>query len=234
MTAQTLLQHVGAAIGLDSSGTVSATEQSFLLDWLNEACQVFLVETKAKVESQTVDLTIGFNDYELPNDVLMVNQIQVTTTDGQVIPLAPIDPEEMLWRRRYPGAIPIRYYSMQGANLLMLYPTPSESDIVTMYYVPYPTTITLSNWTQDISALAGIPTQFQYIVELWVKHRAGDHADDASSQNGMTYYQLYMQEVKKARGKIRRMQGRKRPFARGGRRQRLKYYPAFPSQDVGD
>ena len=234
MTAQTLLQHVGAAVGLDSSGTVSTTEQSFLLDWINEACQKFLMETKVKVESQTMNLTIGFNDYELPSDVLVMNQVQVTTSDNQVIPLAPIDPEEMLWRRRYPGAIPIRYYSMQGANLLMLYPTPTQADVVTMYYVPFPTTITTSNWTQDIFALAGIPSQFHDIVELWVKYRAGDHADDASSQNGITYFQLWEQEVRKARGKIRRIQGRKRPFARGGRRQRLKYYPAFPSQDVGD
>ncbi len=233
MTGQNLLNHVGASIGLDSSGTVSSNEQQFLLDWLNEACQQFLIDTKCKVESQTVNLTIGYNDYELPSDVLMVNQIEVTTPDGQVIPLAPIDPEEMLWRRRYPGAIPIRYYSMQGANLLMLYPTPTEADVVTMYYVPVPTVITTSNWTQDIFALSGIPSQFHYIVEHWVSYRAGDYSDDASSQNGMSYYQLYQTEARKARGKIRRIQGRKRPFARAGRRQRLKYYPAYPSQDTG-
>lgn len=233
MTAQELLLHVGKSIGLDSSGAVNATEQTFLLDWLNEALQQFLLETKVKVESQTVNLTVGYNDYELPSDVLVVNQVEVTTTDGQVIPLAPIDPEEMLWRRRYPGAIPIRYYSMQGANLLMLYPTPTESDIVTMYYVPYPTAVTSSNWTSDIQTLAGIPSQFHHIVEYWVLFRAGDFSDDASSQNGMSYFQLWQLEVKKARGKIRRIQGRKRPFARAGRRQRLKYYPAFPSQDTG-
>lgn len=234
MTAQDLLKHVGGSIGLDYSGVASATEQALLLDWLNEALQQFLVETKAKVESQTVTMTIGSADYELPSDVLVVNQIEVTTTDGQVIPLAPIDPEEMLWRRRYPGAIPIRYYSMQGANLLMLYPTPTEADTVTIYYVPYPTTVTTSNWETDLQSLAGIPSQFHHIVEYWVSFRAGDYSDDASSQNGMSYFQLWQLEVKQARGKIRRLQGRKRPFARAGRRQRLKYYPAFPSQDTGD
>ena len=231
MTAQELILHVQYAIGLDR--TSGGIEETFAIDWLNEAAQKFLVDTKVHVDSQTVTLTPGTNDYDLPTDVLVVNQLEVTTTDGQVIPLAPIDPEEMLWRRRYPGAIPIRYYSMQGKNLLMLYPTPTEADVVTMYYVPYGTAVTTGNWTSDLFSLFGIPSEFHDIVELWVKYRAGDHADDGSSQNGMTYYQLYNAEVRKVRGKIRRMQGRKRPFARAGRRQRLKYYPAYPSQDTG-
>jgi hypothetical protein len=72
-----------------------------------------------------------------------------------------------------------------------------------------------------------------YIVELYVKWKAGEYNDDGSSQNGMTYLQAYNLEVKKARGRIRRQQGSRRPAAQAGRRTRRKYYPAYPSQDTG-
>lgn len=220
---------VAASIGLDN--TASSAEQQLIDSWTNEACVDFLERTKVKVEQASMTLTAGQGDYELPASVLVINDITVTNAgDGQVLPLEPIPIEELMWRRRYPGATPVRYYAFQGANLLSLYPTPTSPDTLNMYYVPVPGS--LVNATDPLTN-TGIPPQFHGIIELFVKWKAGDYNDDGSSQNGMLYLQQYQLEVKKARGRIRREQGRRRSPALPGRRDRRKYYPAYPGQDTG-
>lgn len=220
---------VANAIGLDN--TASSLEQGLIDSWTNEGCLDFLERTKAKVEQASISLTAGEGDYELPGTILVVNDISVTNaSDGQVLPLEPIPIEEMMWRRRYPGATPVRYYALQGANLLSLYPTPDSPDTMNLYFVPFPATL---SGATDLLSAAGVPPQFQYIVELYVKAKAGEYNDHSSSQNGMVYMQQYMTEVRKARGRIRREQGRRRPPALPGRRDRRKYYPAYPGQDTG-
>ena len=229
LTLADIRSRVANAIGLDN--TNAGLEQGLIDSWTNEACVDFLERTKAKVEQATMTLTSGQGDYELPAGVLVPGDFTVTNaSDGQVLPLEPIPVEELLWRRRYPGATPVRYYAFQGANLLSLYPTPTSPDTLSMYYVPLPAL--LVNATDPLTN-TGVPPQFQYVIELYVKAKAGDYNDDGSSQNGMVYMQQYMAEVRKARGRIRREQGRRRPPALPGRRDRRKYYPAYPGQDTG-
>lgn len=229
LTLADMRSRVANAIGLDN--TAGSLEQGLIDSWTNEACLDFLERTKAKVEHATITLTTNEGDYDLPVTMLVVNTIECTSSvDGEVVPLEPIPIEELLWRRRYPGAVPVRYYSMQGANLLSLYPTPDAPDTLDIYYVPYPGL--LVNDTDPLTD-TGVPAIFHSIIELYVKWKAGDYNDDGSSQNGMTYLQQYEQKVEKARGRIRRMQGRRRPPALPGRRSRRKYYPAYPSQDTG-
>ena len=229
LTLADIRSRVANAIGLDN--TNAGLEQGLIDSWTNEGIVDFLERTKAKVESFDTTLTAGSGDYELPSSVLVVNDITVTNaSDGQVLPLEPIPIEELMWRRRYPGATPVRYYAFQGANLLSLYPTPDSPDSMSMYYVPFPAVLAVSS---DTLLSAGVPPQFHYIVELYVKAKAGEYNDHASSQNGMVYMQQYMTEVRKARGRIRREQGRRRPPALPGRRDRRKYYPAYPGQDTG-
>lgn len=228
MLIQDMRSRVAAAIGLDN--TDGSTEQGLIDAWTNEACREFLERTKVFVEHATITLIPNISDYELPGSVLVLNTLEVTSAlDGQVVPLEPIPIEELLWRRRYPGAVPVRYYAMQGTNLLSLYPTPVSADKLDIYYVPYPAVLQTDDDTSD----AGIPIVFDPILEYWVKWRAGEYNDDGSSQNGQIYLQLFEAEIKKARGRIRRMQGRRRPAAIPGRRSRRRYYPAFPSQDTG-
>lgn len=229
LTLTDIRSRVANGIGLDN--TDAGFEQGLIDSWTNEAIIDFLERTKVKVEQATTTLTAGDGDYELPSGVLVVNDITVTNaSDGQVLPLEPIPIEELMWRRRYPGATPVRYYAMQGANLLSLYPTPDSPDSLNMYYVPFPTA--LATGTDTLTG-AGIPPQFHYLIECYVKWKAGEYNDHSSSQNGIVYFQQYQTETKKARGRIRREQGRRRPPALAGRRDRRKYYPAFPSQDTG-
>jgi hypothetical protein len=220
---------VSSAIGL--SNTSGNAEQVLIDSWTNEACLDILERTKVKVEPFTMTLQSQIGDYELPAGLLVVNTITcVSAVDGQTVPLEPIPMAELIWRRRYPGAIPVRYYAMQGDNLLSLYPTPQSPDTLSIYGIPTPAL--LVNPTDPLTD-TGVPPWMHYIVELYVKWKAGEYNDDGSSQNGMTYLQAYNLEVKKARGRIRRQQGSRRPAAQAGRRTRRKYYPAYPSQDTG-
>ena len=220
---------VSAGIGLDN--TNGGFEQGLIDAWTNEACLDFLERTKVKVEQATMTLTSNQGDYELPVGVLVLNTVTCTSAvDGQVVPMEPIPIEELIWRRRYPGSVPVRYYSFQGENLLSLYPTPVSPDTISLYYVPVPGLLVNAS---DPLTNTGIPTIWHPLIELYVKWKAAEYNDDGSSQNGMTYLQMYEAETKKARGRIRRMQGRRRPAAQAGRRTRRKYYPAFPGQDTG-
>lgn len=229
LTLADIRSRVANAIGLDN--TASSLEQGFIDSWTNEACLDFLERTKAKVEQATMTLTAGQGDYELPSGILVVNQLVFTSaTDGQVLLLEPLEPSELIWRRRYVGAEPVRYYAMQGDNLLMLYPVPQSADTLNLYYVPIPAL--LVNATDPLTN-TGIAPQWHYIVELYVKAKAGEYNDHANSQNGMAYLQQYQLEVKKARGRIRREQGRRRAPAMAGRRNHRRFFPAFPGQDTG-
>lgn len=229
LTLADIRSRVANAIGLDN--TNGGLEQGLIDSWTNEACLDFLERTKAKVEQAQMTLTSGQGDYELPSGVLVMNQLELTTaSDGQLLLLEPIEPAELLWRRRYAGAEPVRYYAMQGDNLLMLYPTPQGADTLNMYYVPVPGSLVNST---DPLTNAGIAPKWHAIIELYVKAKAGEFNDDSSSQNGATYLQQYEAEVRKARGRIRRAQGRRRPPAVPGRRAHRRYFPAFPGQDTG-
>lgn len=229
LTLNDIWTRVSSGIGLDN--TAGSAEQLLMTGWANEACLDILERTKVKVEQAQLTLVANQGDYEVPAGVLVMNTLTVTNAnDGQVVPLEPIPIEELIWRRRYPGAVPVRYYAMQGWNLLSLYPTPASPDTLNIYYVPVPAT--LVNSTDQLTS-TGIPPHLHYLVELYVRYKAGEYNDYAASQNGMLDFQKYEVEVKKARGRVRREQGNRRPPALAGRRTRRKYYPAYPSQDTG-
>lgn len=229
---QDIRSRVANAIGLDN--TNGGLEQGLIDSWTNQAILDFIEKTHATAELALFTLTTNVGDYELQTifpQAMQINTLTVTSSvDGQVVPLEPIAPEELIWRRRYPGSIPVRYYAMQGDNKIMFYPTPQSPDTLQAYYIPYPTLLVSPT---DTLVSAGIQPQFQWIVELKVKAEAAAYNNDASSQMGAMYLQEYNQEVRLARGRIRRLQGRRRPPAMPGRRTRRKYYPAFPSQDTG-
>jgi hypothetical protein len=199
---------VSAKTGLDN--TASSAEQVLMDSWINEGVIETLLALKCYVISATMATSVGAADYQLDAGILDIQDILVADVSSQAWSMQHVDPDEILYMRRVTVATsaPPRFYALNGANMLMVYPTPSEVDTFTIYYVPRPTA--LANPTDDPSTatLGGIPSEYHKLVEWWALSEAGDFADDASAQQGMTYLQKFNAKVKDYR---------RRQLMKGGR-----------------
>lgn len=86
---------------------------------------------------------------------------------------------------------PVQMYALNGANMLMVYPTPLAADSITVYYVPRPTALANASDDPSTGSLGGIPSEYHYGLELYMMWKAGDAFDDESSSSGMTYRMEY-------------------------------------------
>ena len=228
MNLTTFRSRVSAAIGLDN--TDGGAEQGYIDSWVNEAVEQFLARTGIHAAVSTSALTPGDGDYELDSSILEIKDIYITDAGGNNIPLEPMQEHEILERRRYASAGDHPYYyAVQGANLLMLWPTPSSALTLTYYYVPKPSALLVSGSDDPSTAsLGGIPTQFHPALEAYAKWRGSDYDDDATAQEGLVYQQEWEKELAQARITMNRMKGW--APARIGRRKR---FPVKPGVDFG-
>lgn len=161
-------------------------------------------------------------DYTLDTGVLEIVDIDSTPASGSVIyGLTRLSVGELRELRRNTGtaaSYPTLYYALAGATTLMFYPTPSATDVFTMYYVPVPTALSVSSDDPSSASLGGIPVAFHKAIEYFALAEAADANDDQSSQNGLKYFQLYQDQVKKIRRTLRRKGGNLMPLARVGPR----------------
>jgi hypothetical protein len=185
---------VTSVLGLASS------EQDLVDDWLNEGVADIVLRTRSKVIPATMALTAGVNDYTLSSSILALIDIYVTSgTTGY--PLTRVSPAELFdYRRRETDATtPTRLYATAGSDLLMVYPTPSAADTISLLYVPYPTTLSSSSDTPS-----EIPPEWHKLVVFYALSRAADYDDDASSQMGESYLQRYERGIVEMRRQINR------------------------------
>src|SRR5690242_19863744 len=91
-------------------------------------------------------------------------------------------------------------WALQGANMLMLYPSPLVDDVLTVYYVPRPTALSTPGDDPSNAIFGGIPPEFHYGLELYMQWKAGDAFDDESSSNGESYRRMYLGDPTAPRG----------------------------------
>jgi len=106
----------------------------------------------------------------------------------------------------------------------MVWPTPSESGTITVYYVPRPATLSSGSDTPS-----EIPAEFHKLVEWYALAEAADYVDDESSGMGALYLQRYEKGIREALKAVSRKGGKLAPNV-PGRRTRIS--PSVPSQDV--
>lgn len=175
---------VAAKLGLD----VSSTAELALIDqYINEGVTDVVLRTGCDVTSATLTETSGAGDYTLDAAILRIRGLQWASGSYYSLPER-VSIEEILALRQTNTAAsttPV-CYAIEGSNLLMVYPTPSASDTLTVYYVPRP--LTLSGGTDTPSE---IPLEFHKAVELYALSELADYNDDQSSQDGQRYLQQY-------------------------------------------
>lgn len=218
-----LKTNVNAELGLDS--TASGAEDVLLGVRLNEGVREVLLRTHCKVSVATTALTAGTADYELPTDVLAMHEIKTSALRS----LERENPATIHSLRQAAATATAAYtflYALDGANLLMLYPTPSASDVLTLYYVPKPTEMSAAGNDPSTATYGGIPVQWHDALELWAMHKLGSYDDDASSKIGSDYLVRFEQRVREIRLEIKNMGGRRQPRVRVNRYRPLSSDPS--------
>lgn len=205
-------------------------EKALIDGWVNEAIEQFLADTSIYRTVDTMDTTADEGDYVLPAAVIAMKHL-IVTSNGEQIPLEPMNEFDLLYRRRVDTAndYPM-YYALSGTNLLRIWPTPLSVLTLTIDFVPQPTN-PLSADTHDPSdaAYGGIPTWCHPTLEAYGKWKACEWDDDISSQVGQVFKLEYDAGVKKARARLNTMHGRWAPARAGSRRR----FPVKPGVDRG-
>lgn len=137
-------------------------------------------------------LTPGQGDYSLDAGILAIEDIFLSSGSANFRVSRKATTDLLNLRLFTTTSAPIQMYALAGANMLMVYPTPLQADVFTIYYVPRPTA--LSGPTDDPSVVAngGIPSEFHYGLELYMQWKAGDAFDDESSSSGESYRRMYL------------------------------------------
>lgn len=234
MNLATFRSRVSGAIGL--SNTDGSLEQSLIDGWVNEAVEQFLVLTKMHQRTAALAVTADQGDYELDTHILSFKNAWIEPADGSTdIVLEQVDASTIHEARRYQAAAPTnaRWFALEGANQLLLYPSPgSSSDLLHITYVPRPTALSATADAPSATANGGIPSEYHPTLELYVKWKAAEYADDRSSQAGMTYRQQWLEGVAFAKGQMLRKGGVRIGRARFGRAGRRRW-PVTPGTDTG-
>lgn len=220
-------------LGLDT--TSGGTEESQLIAWLNEGVVDVLLRARVNVNSATMSLSAGTSDYTLDSTTLAINDITYTSAAGTSGSLIRVTPEDILrFRTGTPATgATVRYYALNGHDLLMVYPTPSAADTLTIYYVPRPTALSSTSSTaHDPSSetYGGIPSEYHKAIELYALAQAAEFTDHKPSQYGARYKAEYEGKLLEIRRAMRHKGGRSLGPAIVGKRRPLvgdnSQYPA--------
>lgn len=197
---------------------VDDVDELALIDgWVNDGVCYIVGEGQTRVTSATAALEADEGDYELDTNILRILWIQAAS-NGEGDELEQVGPTE-IHRRRLATATTTSasyLYAVDGANLLMLYPIPAAADVLTIYYVPRPASLSAA-----IDTPTEIPAEFHYLVTLYALLNAGDYDDDQSSAQGERYQQKLDAGVKRMRSRINRKRGRRLARATVSRRGRV-------------
>ena len=223
-TLTTLRAAVAGELGLDN--TASSTEQGLIDGWLNEAVEQVLVRTHCHVSFANISLTADTKDYHLPTGIIAIRKV----VDSDSVPLVRESAEMIHELRRSSGASDSAMrYAIDGANLLMVYPTPSSSSTLTFYYVPRPTVMSSGSHDPSSVTYGRIPAEHHRALEFYACARGASYDDDESSAQGKRYWELYDQAIRRMSASLNAKGGRKASRARLARN---RFVPHSPSQDI--
>lgn len=195
-TLSTLQSDVAGVLGLDFDSTSpSDGDGPRLKGWANDAVVDMLMRTHCYVDSDTLDLVANQSDYDLLSlkpEWLAIEDIY-TTSGGANYRLTRLSTTDLINLRLFSVTTsPEQMFALSGANLLLLYPTPGQADVLTVYYIPRPTALSATTDDPSTASLGGIPSEFHYGLELYMQWKAADAFDDESSGNGESYRRMYL------------------------------------------
>lgn len=230
MTLGDIRTRVARAVGLSTT----VTADTDLIDaWANEAVIQFLKDTKIDIAKAAMSVTAQSGDYSLDSDILAFQDIWYEPASGGDALLEQVDSSEienMRLRANTSGSYP-RYYALEGAHLLMLYPAPqSNSDLIHIKYVPRPSaTMSTTAHSPSDATRGNIPAEFHPYIEAYAKWKAGEAEEHKPSDIGMKWQAEYERGVAKVKSDLNRKAGIHKGKMRVGP---FRVWPPTPGTDV--
>lgn len=229
-TLTNLRTRVYSRLGLDS--TASGNDETETTAYLNEAIVDILLQTNCYVTTTTISLTPGTADYTLSSSIITIKEAYITS-GGTVYQIENVSPADILaMRRSGTASSPATYYAVDGANQLMVFPTPAAADTITVYHVPRPTSMSSGSHDSSVATYGLIPDEFAPAIVAYTCWKMADREDDRTSQNGQIYFAEYQEYwIPKIRKYVNLKANLVLPPARIRRRRR--WVANNPSTDLG-
>jgi len=177
-------------------------------DWVNQAYFQAAVETEAISTTSTMALTAGSASYLLPAGVARIRQMALKPAGSTQFnaPLILTTLDEILQRRQsgldaQTAGPYTTHYTVVGINGLELWPTPAAADVITIYYVSYPTVLAANG---DVPVFE--EPYASKIIEFGALAEAGDFKGDPATAQWAADYSdwmnRYRQHLQRKRGVI--------------------------------
>lgn len=230
-TLATLRNRVQSILSLKTTGN----EATLLDGYLNEAYTDILVRTRCHTTCGDLTTIAGTWKYRLPTSILAVLEMWTEdATFGTTTTFEHVSTDQIIQMRRGQASTVSgnpTFYSVEGHDMLLLWPTPAAAGTIEYLYCPRPTDMSGASDTPSY-----VPAEWHRALEFYACWRMADYDDDGSSQVGQLYRALY--EGQDGRGGILRdirqqnrwQGGRRLPPARAGRRPN--WVPSMRSADV--
>lgn len=221
---------VARVTGLSTS---NSDDLDLIDDWVNEGVLQLLRDTKVNQITAALSVTAGSGDYTLDSDILSMSDLWYSPSDGvQNVVLEPVNSLDIQRMRLAQGAADVtpRYYALQGANTILLYPEPgSSSDELHITYVPRPAALSATADSPSDSTKGNIPSEFHSIIEAYAKWKAAEAEEHKPSQYGLSFQAEYERGTAKIRADMNRKAGVFKGKKTPGRRP---VWPLTPGTDL--
>lgn len=173
-------------------------------DWINQAYVDICVDTEAVQDVADVALSVGTYVYTTDAAVLRIKTAWITRADGsETRALQQVSPEQIVdWRQSNgtpTGDGVVTHYAMMGYNQLVVWPTPTAADELSLFYVGLPTA--LSDAT-DVPVI-----QEPYVTECLVNGACFKAALFLGDPNWEIYKKLFEEARARFRGHLNRKRG---------------------------
>jgi len=191
------------------STVASSDDLLFMQDMANDAVVETLLRTHINIHMGDMALDSGVAEYRLDSNMLAVDDGRGSTPAGignyEIVSL-----EEMI-RRQSSGYVTPTWRKVVAfdGNLLIVSPTPSESEVIRFYYVPRPTAMTDDVNDPSTDTYGGIPSQYHRALEYYMLWQAAEHVEKTRPLGPVDYFNLYENECKLILDRKRQMVGRK-------------------------
>lgn len=223
---------VARVVGMSAS---DSDDLALIDSWVNEGVVQFLKDTKVNQLTAVLAVTAGSADYTLDDDILAMTDLWYEPADGSTnILLEPVDSGEVIRMRMAQGAVEAspRYYALQGAHLIMLFPNPvSSSDELHLVYTPRPAAMSATADAPSDSAKGNVPDEYHHVIEAYAKWKAAEAEEHKPSQFGLAFQAEYEKGVAKTRSDMNKKGGVFKARKVGGKR-RGRRYPVTPGTDL--
>lgn len=214
-TLETLRRTVGRKTGMDYSN--AGTDRDLIDSWCNEGVREILIRTGCYAVTTEITTTADEWQYDLSYSVMQIKHIW---RDGETSPMSRVTPDEIIELRRANSSdsdsTTLRW-ALLGANMLLLWPTPTSAYDINLLYVPRPTEMGANEHDPSAGTYGGIPVEYHKAIELWALSNASDHEHEGRTQSGQKYLLEFEAYIARIQAGVNR-KGGALPRAKVGRR----------------